>query len=229
MLRNLNRTAGGRRILGVPDVGILAATLLAETASGDNGPGLLYDDAGAHPGAQLRARITTWPGVGSFFVYENGAFDASGFPDGVYNIPYDVYVDNALSVSDTLTLTFGTGSASAPGGTVTGTGTISAGSTSGDAAASGATLTGVGSIVGGSASADGSATAPGATLTGAGDLTSGQAVGDALAAGAVLTGTGSITGGGVPGVLTADDIDPRYIRRTSRRFTVTRGRHVGSI
>ena len=109
MLRNLNQSSGGRRILGVPQVGIDAATIASQTATGDNGPGLLYDDAinPANVGKQLRLVVTSPPSAGVFFAYENGSFDFSGAPDGSYSIGYNVLADKALIGSDTATVLFG--------------------------------------------------------------------------------------------------------------------------
>jgi hypothetical protein len=133
MLRNLNQSSGGRRILGVPQVGILAATIASQTATGDNGAGLLYDEAinPANTGKQLRLVVTSPPSAGVFFAYENGSFDFSGAPDGSYSIGYNVLADNVLFGSDTATVAVGAVSATAPGVTLTGTASIFAGSASG--------------------------------------------------------------------------------------------------
>lgn len=124
MLRQLAQSSGGKRICGVPTVGILASTIAAETATGDYGPGLLYDEsiAPANAGKQLRCRPTSLPTGGTIFIYENGAVDFLGFPDGLYTLDYDVDADNAYVSSDTATFAVGTTNATALGGTGTGTG-----------------------------------------------------------------------------------------------------------
>ena len=181
MLRNLNQSSGGRRILGVPHVGILAATIASQTATGDNGPGLLYDDAinPANAGKQLRLVVTSPPSAGVFFAYENGSFDFSGAPDGSYTIGYNVLADKVFIGSDTATVVVGAVSATAPGATLTGAGSISAGvatgGATGDATAPGVTLSGTSSISAGSATGNQDATAPGATLTGSSSLSAGTA------------------------------------------------------
>ncbi len=126
-LRRLNRTTGGRRILGTPYVGLLASQIVAETATGDAGPGLLYDDALANPGTRLRLKITSLPSTGTLFVYENGAFNLDGVTEST-TIGYDVYVDNVYLKSDVATVTFGTtGSISAGGSdTVSGSANLAA-------------------------------------------------------------------------------------------------------
>jgi hypothetical protein len=181
MLRNLNQSSGGRRILGVPQVGILAATIASQTATGDHGPGLLYDESinPVNAGKQLRLVVTSPPSAGVFFSYENGSFDFSGAPDGSYSIGYNVLADNALIGSDTATVVVGAVSATAPGATLTGAGSISAGvatgGATGDATAPGVTLSGTSSISAGSATGNQDATAPGATLTGSSSLSAGTA------------------------------------------------------
>jgi len=181
MLRNLNQSSGGRRILGVPQVGIEAATIASQTATGDNGPGLLYDESinPVNAGKQLRLVVTSPPSAGVFFAYENGSFDFSGAPDGSYSIGYDVLADDVLFGSDTATVVVGAVSATAPGVTLTGTSSISAGTAtggvSGDATAPGVTLSGTSSISAGSATGNQDATAPGATLTGSSSLSAGTA------------------------------------------------------
>ena len=204
MLRNLNVTTGGRRILGVPTVGILAATIASETASGSNGPGLLYDEASnpANAGKQLRIRITSLPGSGALFVYENGAFDFGGAANGTHVIGYDVDADDAFLSSDTASIVVGAADGSAAGATLTGTSSLTAGSAQGTAAgtAPGATVTGssslsAGSATGGSGAVDGSST--GVTLTGTGSLYTGSASGNqgATAPGVTLTGASVLIAG----------------------------------
>lgn len=88
-------------------------------------------------------------------------------------------------------------SGTAPGATLTGTASLSAGAAAGDAAASGATLTGSASLSGGTAS--GAATASGSTLTGTASLSSGAGTGDGAASGASMTGGGSLSSGSAAG------------------------------
>lgn len=109
MLRNLNASSAGKRILGVPHVGIPVSAIAAETVGGDNGPGILYNEAidPLNASKQLRVKLGNRPGIGRLFVFENGAFEASDIPDGVYVVPYDIYADNVLVGSDSFTLTVG--------------------------------------------------------------------------------------------------------------------------
>ena len=109
MLRNLNQSASGKRILGVPQAGILAAQIASETAEGDHGPGILYNesqDAG-YAGKYLRAAVTNWPSTGTLFVYENGNFEADGLPDGLHTFGYDLYVDGVYDSASSFDVTVG--------------------------------------------------------------------------------------------------------------------------
>lgn len=205
MLRNLNVTTGGRRILGVPDVGILAATIASQTASGTNGAGLLYDESinPANSGKQLRIDITSIPGSGTLFVYENGSFDFDGAANGTYSIGYDWYADDVLGGADTATVVVGAADGSATGATLTGVSSISAGSAYGTAAgaAAGVTLNGASTLVVGSASGTAAGAAAGVTLTGTSTVVVGGASGtaDGSAAGLVLDGTSTLIVGSASG------------------------------
>ena len=184
MLRNLNQSAAGKRILGTPNVGILSATIAAETATGDNGHGLLYDDSliSGNAGKQLRCRITAWPSAGALFVYENGSVDFSGAPDGSYTIGYAVDADAAQVATDSATVLVGAVNSSAAAGTGTATGAGTGGAASagaaGSANASAGTGTSTGSGSGGDASAgSNNAAAAAGTGTSAGTGAGGTAWG----------------------------------------------------
>lgn len=202
MLRNLNRSSAGRRILGTPNVGLLAAQIVSETATGDSGPGLLYDEALANAGKQLRLHVTSAPASGSLFADENGSFALTGAADGSYTIGYQYYVDNVLAGSDSATVNVGLVNAAAGGGTGSGTGSGSGGTATGttSAVAGGGTGTATGSGSGGIATgaAGGSAVAPGGTGSGAGSGSGGSASGataDATAMGGTGVSSGSAYGG----------------------------------
>lgn len=90
MLRNMKETAGGRPIFGTQYVGLLAEQILAETATGPNGPGAMYND-GLEAGKRYRMLLAdpaSFPGT----VYENGSFSASGSVVTTYRL----YEDNLL-------------------------------------------------------------------------------------------------------------------------------------
>jgi len=229
MLRNLNKSAGGRRILGTPYVGLLASQIIVETATGDSGPGLLYDEAQANAGKQLRIRITSLPSAGTLFVRENGDFEFTGAPDGVYSIGYAVDADNVQIKTDTASLTVGavngavgagvgTGAGSgtggdavgqsgtpgvAGGGTGTGTGSGSGGDGVGQTVGAGTvasgTGTGTGSGTGGDPSAQNSANDPGGTGTSTGSGTGGAAIGGSPVSAAIPGASGTGIGSGTGG------------------------------
>ena len=200
-LRNLRKA--GQRWLGTPYNGLLAAQILAETATGDYGPGILYNEAQQpeHAGKYLRARITNWPATGTLRVEENGSYTASGLPDGVHVFGYDFYLDGVYQGAAGFTITVGAQAATAPGATLTGTATLNPGAASGqqNATAPGTTLTGSTTLTPGSATGgvSGDAVAPGAALTGTATLTPGSASGtqNATAPGAALTGAASLAPG----------------------------------
>lgn len=211
MLRRLNRLAtSGRRIIGTPNVGILAATIASETATGDHGPGLLYDESllAGNSGKQLRIRITSLPSAGNIFVYENGAFDFWDAPAGTYYVVYDWVADDVLGGSDTATIIVGATDGGAAGSTLTGTSTLTPGSASGTGAvngsAPGATLTGASDVSAGGAQGAAAGAAPGATLTGTSAVSTGGASGEgnASVAGANLAGASTLAAG-APGASNA--------------------------
>lgn len=205
MLRNLNKSAGGRRILGTPFVGLLASQIITETATGDSGPGLLYDEALVNAGKQLRIRITSLPSAGNLFVNENGANEFSGAPDGIYTASYAVDADNVQIKTDTATFRVGAVNAIATAGTGTSTGTGTGGDATGqagsNAAASGGAGTGTGSGTGGDATGQAGtpAVAGSGTGTGTGSGAGGDALGQVAGAGNVAPGTGTGTGSGTGG------------------------------
>ena len=108
-------------------IGILASQIISETATGDHGPGLLYDEALANPGTYLRLDVTSYPASGTLTVYANGSFELTGAADGTYTIGYQYYVDDVLSGSDTAVVVIGADAAVAPGGAGTSSGSGSGG------------------------------------------------------------------------------------------------------
>ena len=96
MWRNMNLTAGGRPILGTPFVGLLGAQIIAETTTGDDGPGLMANDGLA---SDKRYRIVLQEAFGTDgFVSENGDFTVTA----PATTSYLLYEDNIL-VSGTAT------------------------------------------------------------------------------------------------------------------------------
>lgn len=232
MQRNLlRRAASGRVIAGTLQVGILASQIIAETATGDSGPGLLYDEALLHTGKQLRAKITSWSGTpGTLFVYENGSILVEGQGDGAYAIGYDWEAwaadGSLITGSDTASVAVGAVNATAPGADVTGTGSVSGGDASGqgDATAPGADTTGAGTVSAGDATGgtSGDASAPGANTNGDGTVSAGSVSVEqnATAPGADVSGSGSISAGGTGNAQLL--INPRYIIKAKPRNFIVR-------
>lgn len=96
MWRNMLETIGGRPILGTPFVGLLTEQILAETAAGTNGTGLLNND-GLVAGQRYRLVLQGAFGADGV-VYENGSFRVTA-PASVSYLLYE----NNLLVSSTPT------------------------------------------------------------------------------------------------------------------------------
>ena len=203
LLRNLNTLANGRRVLGTPYVGLLAAQIAAETAAGDQGPGLLYDESidPANAGKRLRLRITAWPSAGTLYVAENGAALFSGAPDGTYTAVYAVDADGSQIKTDTAIFSVGSVSVTAPGVTLTGTASLIPGAAAGqqNSTAAGATLVATAMLIPGTATVNQPGTAPGVTLTVTATLAPGSATGtnagDAAASGSLLIAAATLVAG----------------------------------
>ena len=82
ILRNLNLSSAGRRICGVPQVGLLASSI----PTGFPLPALLLNDIDAGvPNRLYSVEILTRPGAGLLYVYEDSSLSFTGAPDGAYS------------------------------------------------------------------------------------------------------------------------------------------------
>jgi hypothetical protein len=100
MLRNLNTSSSGRRILGVPTVGVLGSTVAGEVGGV---AGLLFNDvaSGSLFGDLVRAEVLTHNlPDGTLFVWEDGSFSVVGAPDGVYTLFYRLWVNGVAATVD---------------------------------------------------------------------------------------------------------------------------------
>lgn len=118
MLRNLNKSATGRRILGIHTQGVLAENI---PSTGTHGSGYAYPSL-AFPGdngVEVRGVITSTPvvtvGPGtltSFFPYEDTSFDLVVTDDCTIQGTWDLYLDGVLDTSGLLlTVAIGAGGA----------------------------------------------------------------------------------------------------------------------
>ena len=109
MLRSLNKSSSGRRILGTPKVGVLGSSI---PSTGTAGPAYTYNDLDLPSDADkyIRGVILSGPSSGDFFAYEDTSFIFSGAPDGTYYATYQLFVDNvAVGSPATITLVVGEG------------------------------------------------------------------------------------------------------------------------
>lgn len=97
----------GKAVYGVTSLGIAGATIRANTATGTNGPGILYNDwdSSADDAKEFRALIISGAPTGTLF-YEDGSFTIpAGTADGTYPILYRLFVDGADMGTATATVT----------------------------------------------------------------------------------------------------------------------------
>ena len=93
-------------VCGNRGLGVLAESIPAE---GDNGASFLYNDVTlpADNGKEICGRITTWPSAGTLYAHEDGSFEFSGAPDGIYSFQYQLYVDGIASGTGAVSLQVG--------------------------------------------------------------------------------------------------------------------------
>ena len=113
----------GALVYGGTDLGVLGAVMRANTASGPNGPGILFNDWDAgDDGKRFRALIVSGAPAGAFF-NEDGSFSVpAGTADGMYSVVYRLYVDGADLGTTTVGIAIGSGLSTA---TATGAITLS--------------------------------------------------------------------------------------------------------
>ena len=99
----------GACVVGVHGLGIPAATIRATTATGDHGPGLLYNewDGPEDDEKELRALVESAPSSGTLFVNEDGSFTLIGASDGTYTINYRIFADGVDLGTTSATLSIG--------------------------------------------------------------------------------------------------------------------------
>ena len=93
----------GATVSGSLTISVLAETIVANTATGDNGPGLLYSIAQqpANAGKYLNYVLTTTPSSGTWSWNADGSFTETGAASGVYTIGFDWYANGVYGGADT--------------------------------------------------------------------------------------------------------------------------------
>ena len=93
ILRNLNQSFSGKRLLTTNLVGVRADSI---PSSGTDGPPYAYNDLNlpADNERLIRGFITTFPSAGVLNAADDTSFTFSGAPGGTYSFIYDLYVDD---------------------------------------------------------------------------------------------------------------------------------------
>lgn len=79
-------------------------------ATGESGASILYNDIaaqGAAPTDEFMAELLTAPSAGNFRLYEDGSFEFTGAPDGVYTFTYRGRRNGVVYGDYTVTMTIG--------------------------------------------------------------------------------------------------------------------------
>jgi hypothetical protein len=99
----------GSVVIGNTGLGVLGQTILDTTGVGTSGPGYLYNDVlVGDETKEIYGLITSQPSAGALFAYEDGSFQFTGAPDGIYTFGYTVYKDGISAGSSTATMNVGT-------------------------------------------------------------------------------------------------------------------------
>jgi len=188
MLRNLNQSSAGRRILGTPKTGVLAENI---PEFGDDGAGYAFKSLSfpADNGKEICGTITTWPSAGKLVAYEDTSFEFSDAPDDLYWFEWQLKV-GMVPVGDPVRVDLRVGTV-----THTATGALASGaaSVSGSATRSVGfvTHTASGALVAVTATVSGSAVRTGAatvhTASGALSALSASVIGSAIRTGVATT------------------------------------------
>ena len=94
---------------GNTGLGVLGAVIRANTATGDAGPGYLYNDwqSAADDSVEMQGLIVTPPSVGTFFAFEDGSFTLIGAPDGGSTFVYRLIADGVDKGTATASIAVG--------------------------------------------------------------------------------------------------------------------------
>ena len=101
----------GACVVGDRGLGVLGSVVRSTTATGEHGPGYLYNDWQAGDDAkEFRGLIITPPASGALFAYEDGSFNFTAPADGSYNFNYRLFVDGVDLGTAVASFTVGAGS-----------------------------------------------------------------------------------------------------------------------
>lgn len=197
---------------GTTGFGVLGATIRANTATGQNGPGLVYGDlssAGLDDAKEYLAQLKTAPAAGALFLYEDGSFDFTGAPDGSYSLVYELLEDFvSLGDSPAIPLNIGvanaTATATGSGSTATAGAVVALGGSAGAALVVGASSAAVAGAVAASGASAVAAAIAGVQLQALAGLVGASG---GLSSAAVVIGSQSSAAAGVVGAATQNHFD----------------------
>lgn len=99
----------GKTVAGVRGLGVLGANI---PSTGTSGPGILYNDIDPVTEAddEFRALLLSVPSGGTFFMWEDSSFTATGYADGSYSGTYEGFKNGVSYGTATYSFTIGAGS-----------------------------------------------------------------------------------------------------------------------
>lgn len=105
-------TVPSSQTYGSGDLGVLGSVIQANTATGPNGAGVLYNDVMQDPSGnanlEFQPLLTAVPSAGTFVLYPDGSFSFTGAPNGSYNFKFIPKANGvAYSAEQTVPITVG--------------------------------------------------------------------------------------------------------------------------
>jgi hypothetical protein len=93
MLRDMNQSFSGKRLLTTPQVGVIATSI---PSTGTDGPPYAYNDLvfPADNNKLVRGFITSFPSQGTMIAEDDTSFTFSGAPNGSYQFTYQLFLDD---------------------------------------------------------------------------------------------------------------------------------------
>lgn len=105
-------TVPSSQTYGSGDLGVLGSVIQANTATGPNGAGVLYNDVMQNPtgnaNLEFQPLLTAVPSAGTFMLYPDGSFSFTGAPNGNYTFKFIPKADGvAYATEQTVTINVG--------------------------------------------------------------------------------------------------------------------------